>query len=205
MVLSLLVSFGDGRNSPPLLCHDSPRPSPSFLCHFPEPLLHHFEYRNELFWNLYIGFLLSHVSLIRNLPDGKPWALFLIVAIWVGDISAFVSGSLLGRHKLYPRSVPRRPGRVLSEQFLGRPRAPVFCLDVPTPPRNRPVHPAWAQSWEFSPVRRSHRIHDQTERSGEGLRRSHSRAWRMLDRLDSFLFSAPFLHYSLLYLLKEAP
>jgi len=27
----------------------------------------------------------------------------------------------------------------------------------------------------------------------------------MLDRLDSFLFSAPFLHYSLLYLLKETP
>jgi phosphatidate cytidylyltransferase len=25
----------------------------------------------------------------------------------------------------------------------------------------------------------------------------------MLDRLDSFLFSAPFLHYCLLYLLKE--
>ncbi len=25
----------------------------------------------------------------------------------------------------------------------------------------------------------------------------------MLDRLDSFLFSAPFLYYSLLYLLKE--
>jgi len=27
----------------------------------------------------------------------------------------------------------------------------------------------------------------------------------MLDRLDSFLFSAPFLHYSLLYLSKETP
>jgi phosphatidate cytidylyltransferase len=27
----------------------------------------------------------------------------------------------------------------------------------------------------------------------------------MLDRLDSFLFSAPFLHYSLTYLLKETP
>ena len=27
----------------------------------------------------------------------------------------------------------------------------------------------------------------------------------MLDRLDSFLFSAPFLHYSLLSLLKEIP
>jgi hypothetical protein len=27
----------------------------------------------------------------------------------------------------------------------------------------------------------------------------------MLDRLDSFLFSAPFLHYALLYLLKETP
>jgi phosphatidate cytidylyltransferase len=27
----------------------------------------------------------------------------------------------------------------------------------------------------------------------------------MLDRLDSFLFSAPFLHYALLFFLKETP
>ncbi len=43
----------------------------------------------SLFGILYIGFLLSYVSLIRNLPNGKQWALFLILTVWAGDISAF--------------------------------------------------------------------------------------------------------------------
>jgi phosphatidate cytidylyltransferase len=61
-----------------------------------------------LFGILYVGFLLSHVSLIRNLAGGRHWTLFLIVTVWAGDISAFVSGSLLGRHKLYPKISPKK-------------------------------------------------------------------------------------------------
>ncbi|RPJ06080.1 MAG: hypothetical protein EHM36_07455, partial [Deltaproteobacteria bacterium] len=48
----------------------------------------------SLFGILYIGFLLSHVSLIRNLPNGKAWAFFLILTVWAGDIFAFLGGSL---------------------------------------------------------------------------------------------------------------
>ncbi len=51
----------------------------------------------SLFGILYIGFLLSYVSLIRNLPNGKAWALFLIVTVWAGDIFAFSGGSLFGK------------------------------------------------------------------------------------------------------------
>ena len=62
----------------------------------------------SLFGILYIGFLLSYVSLIRGLPDGKAWALFLIVTVWAGDIFAFSGGSLFGKHKLYPKISPKK-------------------------------------------------------------------------------------------------
>src|SRR3990172_8458841 len=50
----------------------------------------------------YIGFLLPHVSLIRKIPAGREWVLFLIATVWAGDIFALLGGVLWGRHKLYP-------------------------------------------------------------------------------------------------------
>src|SRR5512135_444578 len=46
---------------------------------------------SALFGILFIGFLLAHVSLIRNLPHGRAWVLFLIITVWAGDIFALLS------------------------------------------------------------------------------------------------------------------
>ncbi|MFB3887092.1 MAG: phosphatidate cytidylyltransferase [Thermodesulfobacteriota bacterium] len=152
----------------------------------------------------YIGFLLSHVSLIRNRADGNWWTLFLIVTVWAGDISAFISGSLLGRHKLYPRISPKKTYEGLAGGIVGSiivalafsllfiPQLGVgFCIFLAI------ALGVLGQLGDFteSMLKRSAQVKD----SGS-LIPGHG---GMLDRLDSFLFSAPFLHYSLLYLLKE--
>ena len=68
---------------------------------------------------LYVGFLLSYVSLIRNLTGGRTWVLFLIATIWAGDISAFLVGSWVGRHKLYPKISPKKTVEGLAGAVLG--------------------------------------------------------------------------------------
>ncbi len=73
----------------------------------------------SFFGILYIGFLLSHVSLIRNLPHGKQWALFLITTVWAGDISALSCGSFFGKHKLYPKISPKKTYEGLLGGILG--------------------------------------------------------------------------------------
>jgi len=159
-----------------------------------------------LFGIFYVGFLLSHVSLIRNMTDGKQWALFLILTVWAGDIFAFLTGSLLGRHKLYPKISPKKTFEGLGGGIVGSvvvalafallfiPRleiGPCILLAVGVG--------FLGQAGDFteSMLKRSAQVKD----SGS-LIPGHG---GMLDRLDSFLFSAPFLHYSLLYLLKETP
>jgi phosphatidate cytidylyltransferase len=159
-----------------------------------------------LFGILFIGFLLGYVSLIRNMPDGRIWVLFLIITVWAGDIFALLVGSFLGRHKLYPKISPNKTFEGLGGAVLGS------------------IIVAFAFSWLFIPnleigsctllaiglgilgqlgdftesmVKRSAQVKD----SGN-LIPGHG---GMLDRLDSFLFSAPFLHYALLYLLKVTP
>ena len=159
-----------------------------------------------LFGILYIGFLLSHISLIRNLTDGKQWALFLIATVWAGDVSAFLSGSRFGRHKLYPRISPKKTYEGLIGGILGSiivalaftrlflPRFDVgLCILLAT------GLGILGQLGDFteSMLKRSAQVKD----SGS-LIPGHG---GMLDRLDSFLFSAPFLYYVLLFYVKETP
>ncbi len=157
-----------------------------------------------LFGILYIGFLFPHVSLIRNMVEGRVWVLLLIVTVWAGDIFAFFSGSLFGRHKLYPKISPNKTYEGLAGGIVGSilvalvysyffiPRLSVglcillaFGLTI------------LGQLGDFteSMLKRSAQVKD----SGS-LIPGHG---GMLDRMDSFLFSAPFFYYFLLYFLKE--
>jgi phosphatidate cytidylyltransferase len=159
-----------------------------------------------LFGILFIGFLLAYVSLIRNMPDGRVWVLFLIITVWAGDIFALLGGSFFGKHKLYPKISPNKTFEGLAAAIVGS------------------IVLALAFSWLFIPnlktgsctllavgvtilgqlgdftesmVKRSAQVKDSgTLIPGHG---------GMLDRLDSFLFSAPWVHYALLYFLKETP
>jgi phosphatidate cytidylyltransferase len=159
-----------------------------------------------LFGILFVGFLLAYVSRIRNMPNGRLWVLFLIATVWAGDISALLSGSSLGTHKLYPKISPNKTFEGLGGALVGS------------------IVVALAFSWLFIPNLKmgscillaiglgiSGQLGDFTEsmlkRSAQvkdsgTLIPGHG---GMLDRLDSFLFSAPFLHYALLYFLKEIP
>jgi len=154
----------------------------------------------------YIGFLLSHVSLIRNMSDGKQWVLFLIATVWAGDVSAFLAGTLFGRHKLYPKISPNKTyeglaGAIVGSVIVALSFALLFLSQLE---KGLCIFLALGlgflgQLGDFteSMLKRSARVKD----SGS-LIPGHG---GMLDRLDSFLFSAPFLHYSLLYLFKETP
>jgi phosphatidate cytidylyltransferase len=152
----------------------------------------------------YIGYLLSHVFLIRKMVDGTNWVLFLIATVWAGDISAFLSGSFWGRHKLYPKISPKKTYEGLGGALIGSIIVALIFAHLFIPHLGKGLCILLAislgilgQGGDFieSMLKRSAQVKD----SGS-LIPGHG---GMLDRLDSFLFSAPFLHYALLYLLKE--
>jgi phosphatidate cytidylyltransferase len=159
-----------------------------------------------LFGILFIGFLLAHVSLIRNMTNGRLWVLFLVATIWAGDISALLSGSFFGMHRLYPKISPKKTYEGLGGAIVGSIIIALFFSSLFFPHLERMPFVLLAiglgifgQLGDFteSMLKRSAQVKDSgTLIPGHG---------GMLDRIDSFLFSAPFLHYSLLYLLKETP
>jgi phosphatidate cytidylyltransferase len=206
LILSLIISFGNMRDISPFLAilllilavlvMAVSQDLPSAVS----------KVGGALFGILFIGFLLAYVSLIRNMPNGRVWVLFLIITVWAGDIFALLVGSFFGKHKLYPKISPNKTFEGLAGAIVGS------------------IIVALAFSWLFIPnlktgscallaigvailgqlgdftesmVKRSAQVKDSgTLIPGHG---------GMLDRLDSFLFSAPLLHYALLYFSKETP
>ena len=160
----------------------------------------------SLFGVLYIGFLLSYILLIRKGVDGKEWVFFLIATVWAGDLSAYLVGTAFGRRKLYPKISPNKTFEGLGGAMVGSViMALAFsALFLPSLGRWGVIFLGlglglFGQIGDFieSMLKRSAQVKD----SGS-LIPGHG---GMLDRLDSLLFTAPFLHYALVYLFKESP
>jgi CDP-diglyceride synthetase len=61
-----------------------------------------------LFGICYVNWLLGYGFLLRDLPGGSDWVLFLVGVTWLGETAAYVVGSTLGRTKLAPVISPRK-------------------------------------------------------------------------------------------------
>jgi phosphatidate cytidylyltransferase len=154
----------------------------------------------------YIGFLLSHVILIRNQADGRAWLLFLMITVWSGDIIALFSGTHFGKHKLYPKISPNKTYEGLLGAIAGSVIVGLLYAFFFLPYFNKGACILVAigmgilgQLGDFteSMLKRSAQVKD----SGS-LFPGHG---GVLDRIDSFLFSSPFLYYLLPLISKETP
>jgi len=57
---------------------------------------------------VYIGWMFAHLSYLVNSPDAYGYLMFLVLAVEINDIAAYVSGKLFGRRALRPNISPRK-------------------------------------------------------------------------------------------------
>jgi len=57
---------------------------------------------------LYVGWLLSHAILLRELPQGREWVLLALLSTFAVDIAAFFAGRRWGRRPLAPAISPAK-------------------------------------------------------------------------------------------------
>lgn len=56
----------------------------------------------------YVPLLLSHLVLLRALPNGIQWVFLMLLIVMSGDTAAYYVGSSLGKRKLYPVVSPNK-------------------------------------------------------------------------------------------------
>ncbi len=158
---------------------------------------------STLFGIFYVGWLGSHIILLRQLGEGFPGndmgGFFVILAFalaWFADTGAYFLGHAFGRHKLLPRVSPNKSvegalgGVVFGAlaAFLAKATVLPFLTygDVAALGLLSPVMATLGDLVE-SLLKRDVKIKD-TSRALPG----HG---GMLDRFDSVLFVAPFVYY----------
>ncbi len=88
---------------------------------------------------IYVGWLLSHLIFVRQLPDGFHYVVLLLAATWSTDTAAYFVGRIFGRRKLAPVLSPKKTvegavggvaGSVLAAVLVGLlvPRTPEVTI-----------------------------------------------------------------------------
>ena len=147
-----------------------------------------------------VGFLASHLILLRSLADGASW-LIILTAITAGsDTGAYYAGSRLGKRKLCPNISPNKTveggiGGLAGGVVAGLVLALIFSVEVPLW-----LLVLWAIVLSVagmvgdlveSVIKRGYQVKDSGTLLG-----AHG---GVLDRVDSLLMAAPVLYYMLIY------
>jgi len=68
---------------------------------------------------VYVGFGVSHLELVRRLPDGQGYALMVVFGAWAGDTVAYFTGRFFGSTPLAPRLSPKKTWEGFVGGFIG--------------------------------------------------------------------------------------
>lgn len=75
-----------------------------------------------VFCFIYVGLGIWHISLMRFMPCGKYYIVFIFLCAWLSDTGGYVIGRKLGKHKLSNTASPNKS----CEGFIG-----MFILTIP--------------------------------------------------------------------------
>ncbi len=58
--------------------------------------------------SIYLGYLLSFIVKIKDLPNGNYYLISLLIVTWVNDIGAYLIGTYFGKNKIFPKISPKK-------------------------------------------------------------------------------------------------
>lgn len=154
---------------------------------------------------MYVGWLGSHFVMLRELPAsaglddpqlGASLVFFAALVIWACDILAYVVGILVGGPRLLPRISPAKTWSGAIGGLVGGAAAGWFCaqsfLTIITPTAGALLGLASAVLGQLGDLVESMFKRDAGVKDTARLIPGHG---GVLDRMDSLLFSMPFLYY----------
>lgn len=71
-----------------------------------------------VFCFIYVGLGVWHISLMRFMPSGKYYIVFILLCAWLSDTGGYAIGRKLGKHKLSNSASPNKSYEGLAGMFL---------------------------------------------------------------------------------------
>lgn len=149
---------------------------------------------------IYLGVMLGQVVSLRFFENGFAYVLFGFLVTWANDSAAFFVGVTIGKHKIIPRLSPKKTWEGTIGGWIAAAAAGAL-LSTLLPVRSGPLFGAFIGliagvlaffgDLSISMIKRQFGVKD----SGTFFR-GHG---GMLDRLDSLLFTLPFIHQAMLF------
>lgn len=156
---------------------------------------------SAFFGAVYVSGLLGHISLVRQLPDGALWVLFLVLTTWAADTAAYAVGSTLGRRRIFPRLSPKKTleGTIagVAASILAAWGCQAFFFPQSSPAQLLFLGLALGVAGIGGDLAESMIKRGSGTKDSGSLIPGHGGA---LDRVDSLIFNAPVLYYALLLL-----
>jgi phosphatidate cytidylyltransferase len=162
-----------------------------------------------LFGLIWIAYPLTLIPLLWKQEDGPALVVFLMVAVWAGDIAALYIGRAFGRHKLAPRLSPGKTWEGAIASILGSLAAAglvIWAGDLLTARGNMILHitePIWQTLALAAVLNIAAQLGDLLEsavKRGAGVKDSGTMLpghGGILDRIDALLVAAPVLWFAL--------
>ena len=159
----------------------------------------------SIFGVLFLGWTLSHLILLRLLPAGQSYILFLCAVVWVGDSAAMYVGKSLGRHKMAPAISPGKTWEGAVGGAVGSVLTAIWSAGFLLP---------HLVLWQCIILGLCISVAAQTSDLGESMLKRYAGVkdsgglipghGGILDRIDSLVFAAPTLVYAL-HVLRLVP
>jgi phosphatidate cytidylyltransferase len=153
------------------------------------------------FGAFFIPWALGHLLLLRNLrPGGMQYIYFLFIVIWVLDTGAYAIGIKWGKHRLAELISPKKSiegavGALVTGIIAAVACRYIFMKTLLTTVEAVYLGALIAIVGQFSDLAESLLKRDVNVKDSAQLLPGHG---GMLDRFDSFLFTAPLLYYYLI-------
>ncbi|MFQ5455031.1 MAG: phosphatidate cytidylyltransferase [Nitrospirota bacterium] len=153
---------------------------------------------------IYISWLLSYLILLRNLLNGRMFLFFLFLVIWMGDTAAYYIGRHFGRHKLSPRISPNKTieGAIgglmasLAIAFISR----LWFLPILSLKDCLYLGIILSLLGQIGDLSESMFKRSSGVKDSSNLIPGHG---GLLDRIDSLIFTAPFLYYYVIFFIEK--
>ena len=156
---------------------------------------------------IYLGFLPSHLVLLKNLATDNhwsPWLVFFPLALtWLNDTAALVFGKLLGRHKLAPTLSPNKTVEGYAAGLVFSAILSAAYLHFLLPFTHKPIWWLAVVGVGLGTMAQAGDLFESMFKRAVGVKDTSSALAAhggFLDRVDSLLFTIPAFYYLALYL-----